>query len=109
LKEGKFCFLSFFYGYFHMDYALMHIGFPSLKNHVRQHIWFLNSLHLWISKLQKLCVSAHMVFKLFSLDFQAWKPMCIDIYGFQDLFNFGFLSLKTHVCQCIWFSSFFQL
>jgi hypothetical protein len=53
-------------------------------------------------------LSVHMVFKLFSLDFRAWKPMCINIYGFQDLFNFGFPSLKTHVCWHIWVFKLFS-
>ncbi len=73
--------------------------FSSLKTHVHRHIWFSRSLQLWISELENPCVSMHMVFKLFStLDFWAWKPMCISTYSFQTQLNFRFFCLKTHVC-----------
>jgi hypothetical protein len=35
--------------------------------------------------------------------------VCTDTYGFQVFFQLWFLSLKTHVCWNIWFSSFIQL
>lgn len=67
-------------------------------------------------KLENPCALVHMVFKLsstldfrpwkpYALDFQTRKPMCVATYGFQDVFNSRFLSLRTHVCWCIWFSS----
>jgi hypothetical protein len=96
------------------------VGFPSLKTHVRWCIWFSSFFQFWIFELENPCVLMHMVFKLFStLDFRAWKPMCVNAYGFQALFNFrfwilkticiGFSSLKTHVCWHVWFLSSLQL
>jgi len=67
----------------------------------------------------KPCALVHMVFKLsstldfwpwkpYALDFRTWKRMCIGAYGFQNVFNSRFPSLKTHVCERIWFSNYFQ-
>jgi hypothetical protein len=64
----------------HMVLRSLQPWISELENHVCQHKWFSSSLQLWIfglenhmrwiSKLQNPCVSAHMVFKMFSiLDF----------------------------------------
>jgi hypothetical protein len=93
----------------------MHIDFSSLKTHVRWHIRFSSFYQLWFFELENPCVLTHMVFKVSStLEFQPWKPYALDFqtwkpaYGFQDVFYSRFLSLKTHVCWCIWFSNYFQ-
>jgi hypothetical protein len=108
-------------------HVCLHVWFSSFYQ-----LWFfeLENPCVWTHMLFKLsptldfqawkpCALAHMVFKLSSpldfwpwkphvLDFPTWKSMCVDAYDFQVIFNSRFPSLKTHVCQRIWFSSYFQ-